>query len=89
MSRVDEVKDLIELVSQLTKSLVDDPSTVTVETYKGDSVVLFTVKSDSPRTLSFLIGKKGSTIAAMRHIVRCLGARLGLKTVFEVSSSSR
>ncbi|MCD6149049.1 KH domain-containing protein [bacterium] len=80
------MKELTELVTQLVKALVDDPDTVTVETYKGDSIVLFTVKADSPKTLSFLIGKKGSTVSAMRHLVRCLGARLDLKTVFEVSS---
>jgi len=86
MSSTDKVKELTELVTQLVKALVDDPDTVTVETYKGDSIVLFTVKADSPKTLSFLIGKKGSTVTAMRHLVRCLGARLDLKTVFEVSS---
>jgi len=86
MSNTDKVKELTELVTQLVKALVDDPDTVTVETYKGDSIVLFTVKADSPKTLSFLIGKKGSTVSAMRHLVRCLGARLDLKTVFEVSS---
>ena len=87
MTKGDKMHELIELVTQITKSLVDEPDTVTIETYKGDSIVLFTVKAASPKTLSFLIGKKGSTVSAMRHLVRCLGARYDLKTVYEVSEA--
>ena len=83
----EKFKEIIELVTQLTRSLVDEPDTLKFETYKGDSVLLFTVKTESPKTLSFLIGKKGSTVSAVRHLTRCLGARYGMKVVYEVSEA--
>jgi len=87
MAKVERFKELTDLVTQLTKSLVDEPETLVIETYKGDSILLFTVKAKTPKTLSFLIGKKGSTVSAMRHLVRCLGARYDLKVVYEVSEA--
>jgi len=82
-------EELVSLISSLVKSLVDDPDSVNIDSYKGDSILLITIKADSPKTLSFLIGKNGNTVSAMRHIVRCLGARSGVKAVFEIASSTK
>lgn len=72
-------KDFLEF---LVKALVDNPDDVTVDRTVDERGVLLTLKVSSS-DMGHVIGRKGSTAAAIRSLLRIVGmkhnARLNLK----------
>lgn len=73
-----------EFVEYVIKSIVDEPSAVTVDRSVDEMGVLLTLKVD-PKDMGQIIGRKGSTAKAVRTLLRVVGAknnaRVNLKIV--------
>ena len=67
-----ELKDLISYVS---KALVDMPDEVHVNEIAGEQTTVIELKVDKS-DLGKVIGKQGKTAAAMRTIIRAAGTKL-------------
>lgn len=68
-----------ELITYLIKSLTQSDN-FKIEESEEDGKVSYTIKAD-PEIIGIIIGKGGSTIRAIRHIVR-IKATLDNKSVF-------
>jgi len=71
-----------ELLEYILKTLADHPEDVKVEKKVDEMGVLLNVKMN-PSDMGIIIGKKGSTVRAIRTILRAVGlksnARVNLK----------
>lgn len=77
---MNQVRQMIEVVA---KALVQNPSEVSLKVADGDTTSIFELKvSDSDK--GRLIGKGGSTIEALRNILRAASARHGKRFILEV-----
>jgi predicted RNA-binding protein YlqC (UPF0109 family) len=65
--------DVRALVEQIAKSLVDDPTQVSVHQIDGDTTVLELTVAESD--LGKVIGKSGRVARAMRNLVGAAGIR--------------
>jgi predicted RNA-binding protein YlqC (UPF0109 family) len=72
-----------ELIEYIAKSLVADPSAVSVNVVDNDasSVLELTVGSDD---VGMVIGKNGRIVKAMRTVLQAASARTGKRTVLEI-----
>ncbi len=72
-----------ELVEYVAKSLVDDPSQVTVtETVAGNSVIL--ELHVAPEDMGRVIGRNGRVANALRMLLRVQSAKLGKRVTLEI-----
>lgn len=72
-----------ELVEYVAKSLVDDPSQVTItETTSGNSVVL--ELHVAPEDMGRVIGRNGRVANALRLLLRVQSAKLGKRVTLEI-----
>lgn len=69
------VEQIAEWLTNTLKSIVDSPEEVKVENRTDDMGVLLTV-SASKNDMGLIIGRSGSTIQAIRVVVRALGSKL-------------
>jgi predicted RNA-binding protein YlqC (UPF0109 family) len=76
----EEIRLLIEHVVRL---LVDQPDTVTVQTYIGPKTTVFRV-SCAKENLGQVIGSQGKTIMGLRSIVHSMTARIGIRSIIEI-----
>jgi len=75
--------ELSEIISFITKALVDDPDAVEVTTVEGEKtliVELTVAQSD----LGKVIGKDGRTARAMRTLLSATSARQSKRAVLEI-----
>lgn len=73
-------KDLIEYIA---KSLVDDPSGVSVNIVEGEKSTILEL-SVSPEDIGKVIGKHGRIAKAIRTVLSAASARSGKRTVLEI-----
>ncbi len=73
-----------ELILVLTKSLVDDPSQVSVEEVAGDrGEVVYEIRV-APGDMGKIIGRQGRVIKAIRTVVKAAAIRTGKRVSVEV-----
>ena len=76
--------DYIELVDLIVRRLVTKPDEVKVTEERSDSgAILLTVKVDK-EDIGRVIGKKGSTINAIRHVAKAASVKSGEKVDVDV-----
>lgn len=73
-----------ELILVLTRSLVDDPSQVSVEEVAGDrGDVVYEIRV-APGDMGKIIGRQGRVIKAVRTVVKAAAIRTGKRVSVEV-----
>ena len=72
-----------ELVEFIAKSIVDDPSQVSVSEIEGETSVILELRV-GPEDMGRVIGKGGRTANAMRTLVRVLAAKQGMRVTLEI-----
>lgn len=72
-----------EFIEYIVKNLVDNPDFVDVNCYEGDRGMVVEIKV-GPQDIGKVVGKKGSTINALRTIAMTVCARLGRKVRVEL-----
>ncbi len=76
--------DYIELVDLIVRRLVTKPDEVKVSEERSDSgAILLTIKV-SGEDIGRVIGKKGSTINAIRHVAKAASVKSGEKVDVDV-----
>ncbi|MDR0684119.1 MAG: KH domain-containing protein [Spirochaetaceae bacterium] len=73
-------KDLIEYI---VKSLVDDPSAVSVRIVGGDESPVFELKV-GPEDVGKAIGKHGRVVKAVRTLLQATAAKAGRRAMLEI-----
>jgi predicted RNA-binding protein YlqC (UPF0109 family) len=74
------MKDLIEFIA---KSLVDDPSAVSVTEIEGASAVILELRVAS-EDMGRVIGRGGKVANAMRTLLRVIAAKQGKRATLEI-----
>lgn len=72
-----------ELVEYIAKSLVDDPSQVSVTEIEGETSVILELRV-APEDMGRVIGKNGRVANAMRTLVRVIAAKQGKRVQLEI-----
>ena len=75
--------ELSEIISFITKALVDDPDAVEVTTIEGDKTLIVEL-SVAQSDLGKVIGKDGRTARAMRTLLSATSARQSKRAVLEI-----
>ena len=76
--------DYIELVDLIVRRLVTKPDEVKIREDRSDSgAILFTIKV-AGEDIGRVIGKKGSTINAIRHVAKAASVKSGEKVDVDV-----
>jgi len=75
--------ELSEIISFITKALVDDPDAVEVQTVEGDKTLIVEL-TVAPTDLGKVIGKDGRTARAMRTLLSATSARQSKRAVLEI-----
>ena len=75
--------DVVALVEQLIRALVDFPDQVRVSTVSGRQAVILEV-AVHPEDVRRIIGKKGRTAEALREILVNLGSKEGRRYLMEI-----
>ena len=70
-----DAKDVVEL---LVRAVVRYPDQVVIKTLRGERSILIEIRV-APEDTGLLIGKRGATIRAIRHVAHVVGARRGQK----------
>ncbi len=77
----------VDLVELIVRRLVTKPDEVRVgEERSENGVILVTIKVD-PEDAGRVIGKKGSTINAIRHIAKAASVKVGEKVDVDVKGN--
>ncbi len=74
------MKELLELIA---KSLVDNPSAVSVTEVEGEQTTVLELRV-SPEDLGKVIGKQGRTARSIRTILGAAGMKLKKRFVLEI-----
>ena len=72
-----------EFIAYLVKNLVDTPDAVDVRCFEGERGVTIEVRVD-PKDIGQVVGRKGTTINALRTVVTTVCARLGQRVRLEL-----
>lgn len=72
-----------ELVEVIAKSLVKNPSQVTVTEAKDNNVTVFEVRV-APEDMGKIIGKQGRIAKALRTVVKAAATRENQKVMVEI-----
>ncbi len=73
-------KDLVEYI---VKSLVDDPSAVSVNVIEGEKSTILELRV-APEDIGKVIGKHGRIAKAIRTVLQAATAKGGKRTVLEI-----
>jgi len=75
---------MAELLSWIARHLVDDPSSVVVESVERDGILVLRLHV-APDDVGKVIGRQGRIARALRTIVRASGARDDRRVVLEIA----
>ena len=78
-----EMSELQELISYVSKSLVDLPDAVEVNEIVGEQTTVIELKVDKT-DLGKVIGKQGRTARALRTILNAASTKLKTRSVLEI-----
>ena len=73
-----------ELLAYLARSLVDDPSSVSVETFEEDDGTLVLELSVAEDDVGKVIGRGGRTVNALRTLIRACSVKEGRRVLVDV-----
>jgi predicted RNA-binding protein YlqC (UPF0109 family) len=73
-------KDLVEYI---TKSLVDDPSSVVINVVEGEKSTILELRV-APEDIGKVIGKHGRIAKAIRTVLQAATAKSGKRTTLEI-----
>jgi predicted RNA-binding protein YlqC (UPF0109 family) len=73
-----------ELLEYLAKSLVDDPSAVSVERFEEDDGTIVLELRVAPDDTGKVIGRGGRTISALRTVVKAASVRENSRVLVDV-----
>lgn len=76
-----EVEDLLEY---LARSLVDDPSAVSVESFEEDDGSVALELHVGEGDVGKVIGRNGRTVAALRTVIRACSVKEGHRVLVDV-----
>ena len=74
------MSDLKEFIEYVVKSMVDKPDEVRIKEISGEQAVLYELRVDK-RDMGKVLGKHGSTIVAIRTLLRAVSKKAGNKRV--------
>ncbi|MBI3091048.1 MAG: KH domain-containing protein [Candidatus Tectomicrobia bacterium] len=74
---------MINLISYIAKSIVDDPEAVEVKSVEGESSTVIELRV-AKNDIGKVIGKKGRTIAAIRTILNASRVQKDKRHVLEI-----
>ncbi len=74
------MSDLKEFIEYVVKSMVDKPDEVRIKEISGEQAVLYELRVDK-RDMGKVLGKHGSTIVAIRTLLRAVSKSAGNKRV--------
>ena len=77
------MSELQELISYISKSLVDLPDQVEVNEIVGEQTTVIELKVDKS-DLGKVIGKQGRTARALRTILNAASTKLKMRSVLEI-----
>ena len=77
------VSNVVKLVEDIAKSLVDDPAAVKVTAVEGTQTMTVKLKV-SPEDMGKVIGKQGRIARALRNVVRAAATKEGKKVIVEI-----
>ena len=77
------MSELQELISYVSKSLVDMPDSVEVNEIQGEQTTVIELKVDKT-DLGKVIGKQGRTARALRTILNAASTKLKKRSVLEI-----
>lgn len=72
-----------EMIAVIARELVDNTDKVKVKEVLGDKITVIELAVDTG-DVGKVIGKKGKTASALRHIVQAIGAKQRRRTVLEI-----
>ena len=75
--------ELRELVEDIVRSLVDDPTQVQVDEVEGGGIIVYEIRVASDEA-GRVIGRKGMTINAIRTVLRAAGGHQGKRVGVEI-----
>jgi predicted RNA-binding protein YlqC (UPF0109 family) len=78
-----DMSELQELISYVSKSLVDLPDAVEVNEIVGEQTSVIELKVDKT-DLGKVIGKQGRTARALRTILNAASTKLKMRSVLEI-----
>jgi|TARA_B100000925_G_scaffold82241_1_gene58450 uncharacterized protein len=78
-----DMSELQELISYVSKSLVDLPDSVEVNEIVGEQTTVIELKVDKS-DLGKVIGKQGRTARALRTILNAASTKLKTRSVLEI-----
>lgn len=71
------------LITEMAKALVDQPSAVALSTFGNDHSIVYELRV-AKTDIGKIIGRKGRTIQSMRNILNAAAARNGKRIILEV-----
>lgn len=72
-----------ELVEYIAKSLVDDPSQVSVTEIQGTTSIILELRV-APEDMGRVIGRNGRVANAMRTLLKVVAAKQGKRVTLEI-----
>ncbi len=75
---------LENLLNHLVNSILPEGCSYVIQTKEGEKYVLLQIITDDDRTAAILIGKRGSTVRALKKIVELWGRVEGKNAVLEL-----
>lgn len=79
---------LVDLATDIAEELVDDRNNVTVTFNDSKTTLLITIKAVNGE-LGKIIGKKGQTIGALRHLLRTIAYKEKVRITLETTDGVR
>jgi predicted RNA-binding protein YlqC (UPF0109 family) len=79
-----EASGMEELLAYLARSLVDDPTQVSVERFEEDDGTVVLELRVAPEDTGKIIGRGGRTIAALRTVIKASSVREGRRVLVDV-----
>ncbi len=76
--------DLNELLAYLAEGLVDDPESVTVDTFEEDGGGIVLELAVGTEDYGKVIGRGGRTAQALRRVIRAAGAVRGQRVLVDI-----
>ena len=77
---------LIQLVTFMARSLVDQPDAVQVEVHEDVQGILVALRV-APGDMGKVIGRQGRIARALRQVVRAAAVRTGTRAMLDIRSS--
>lgn len=74
----------VEFLQFLAENIVDVPEAIQIESQVDELWTLLTIQVD-PKDMGVIIGKNGSTIQALRSILRLRGIKNGKKVTLKIA----